>query len=344
MEGEKATLFLKYLAAALAGIIFGFLVIQFLYYLQYDKISGMVYTLQNGNFSVEDFVVVAACAFLGLALGHIVMIRGLVATQRSHLDDLQQEMTDKDKLLGYAAHVLRTPATSIKWGMESVLDEDYGPVSKEQKDILKKIYGSTRELLDLVENYIDLSKLKLHIFQVSLAMVPVDAAEQSIKNILEIYNIQAKAKNITIDYEFEAPKDLASTPFVLLDKQRFINSIENIVENAIDYSSAGGSISIRVGIKENHFFVTVKDTGIGIGKEDRDKVFSEFFRSTRARQTKNFGSGIGLFLVKVVIDAHNGKIWFESEENKGTTFHVQIPLQNDVMKPEEKMEVFLKNV
>ncbi|MEK7124135.1 MAG: HAMP domain-containing sensor histidine kinase, partial [Patescibacteria group bacterium] len=168
--------------------------------------------------------------------------------------------------------------------------------------------------------------------------------EDDIKNVLQNHSIRAKEKNIAINHSFHYPKTKGEIPFVVVDKLRFLHSIENIIENAIDYTLPGGRIDFLMEVTKNDLFITISDTGIGIGEKDKNNIFSEFFRSHKARELKSVGSGIGLFLIKLIIEAHDGKVWFDSIENKGTNFYVKVPLRQKPVKPNEKLEVFLKNI
>ena len=121
---------------------------------------------------------------------------------------------------------------------------------------------------------------------------------------------------------------------VRIDKEKIVTITQTLLENAIAYTPKGGSIKVAAEEKGGSFLLHVTDTGIGIAEKDRPRVFSQFFRGEKARRFKPIGFGIGLFLVKIFLKAHNGEIWFTSREGKGTTFSFRLPI---IQAPTEKL-------
>ncbi len=106
--------------------------------------------------------------------------------------------------------------------------------------------------------------------------------------------------------------------------------IQNFLDNAIRYSPEGGKISISLNSDGKNIQFKMQDFGMGIPKNQQDKIFTKFFRGDNAVRVNTVGSGLGLFLAENIIEAHSGKIWFESEENKGTSFYFTLPIKKDV--------------
>ena len=121
------------------------------------------------------------------------------------------------------------------------------------------------------------------------------------------------------DYPGQLPK-------VFVDKEKIKISIENLVENAINYTPKNGTVTLALSKDtNNNILISVKDTGIGIPKDQQERIFTKFFRSGNALRVQTEGSGMGLFVSKNIVESHKGKIWFESAEGQGTTFFILLP-------------------
>ncbi len=114
-------------------------------------------------------------------------------------------------------------------------------------------------------------------------------------------------------------------PQVSIDVEKVKLAIQNLFENAIHYTPSGGKILISLESKDKQVQFSIKDTGIGIPEDQQHRVFSKFFRASNVLRKETEGTGLGLFIAKNIIEAHNGKIWFESKEDKGSTFYFTIP-------------------
>ena len=121
-------------------------------------------------------------------------------------------------------------------------------------------------------------------------------------------------------------------PTVYVDKERIRWVIRNLIENAIRYGREGGEVLVTLAREHQKLLVSVKDNGIGIAPESQQHIFEKFFRSSEAKRKRNDGSGIGLFIVRNIINYHGGRIWFESIEGVGTTFFFTIPTVQEIKK------------
>jgi signal transduction histidine kinase len=132
-------------------------------------------------------------------------------------------------------------------------------------------------------------------------------------------------KEKQIQFEFRVlPKKL---PKVKIDPEKISLVIENLLDNAIRYNLVGGTITISLDLKNDEIEFSIEDSGIGIPESEKSNIFQKFFRASNALKKETEGSGLGLFVAKNIVEAHGGKIWFESEEGKGTTFHFTIPIK-----------------
>ncbi|HVX01435.1 MAG TPA: HAMP domain-containing sensor histidine kinase, partial [Candidatus Babeliaceae bacterium] len=142
------------------------------------------------------------------------------------------------------------------------------------------------------------------------------------KEIMEVIDPKAKEKDVT--FVKLLPEKY---PAAELDKRYTRMTIENLLTNAIKYTPQKGTVQLKVEIRGDTLYCEVKDTGVGIPKQDQDKIFGKLFRASNVRNTID-GNGFGLYVAKGAIEAQGGKIWFKSEEGKGTTFFIELPLSN----------------
>ena len=118
-------------------------------------------------------------------------------------------------------------------------------------------------------------------------------------------------------------------PKAMADVDKIRIAVQNLVDNAINYTSSGGRVTVSLNYGRNELGVVVKDTGVGIPEDQKKRIFSKFFRGSNVIKVETDGSGLGLFITKNIIEAHGGKIWFESEEGKGTTFSFSLPVKEE---------------
>jgi len=180
-----------------------------------------------------------------------------------------------------------------------------------QREYIEDISQSSRELLGLINDILDLASIEA-------GYMKLDFKEFSICDALsKVYMIaKERCKSSKISINLNCDKNICT---IRGDKKRFEQIIYNIVSNSIKFGKTGGNISI--GAKEcdkNEILVWVEDDGIGIPKDEQEKVFDRFFKTSKAQSRTNFGAGLGLSIVKSIIELHGGRIKIESEEGKGT--------------------------
>ena len=227
----------------------------------------------------------------------------------------------KSEFISIVSHQLRTPLSNLRWATEFLSSGRVSPLHKKQLDyfaILKENADRMEELVSelLVVSRIEQGKLPLKKQEVSLPEI-IDDLILEFKPLVE-------ASNAEIKFEEEG-----KIPKILADPSQIKVVLENLFDNAIRYSFSeekGGLVEIRIGRKGESIYFEISDNGVGIPKEDQKYIFQKFFRSQSAMKHQTQGSGLGLFIVKSIIEAHKGKIGFVSEEGKGTTFWFTIPI------------------
>ncbi|MBI2037757.1 MAG: PAS domain S-box protein [Candidatus Magasanikbacteria bacterium] len=232
------------------------------------------------------------------------------------LKEAEQMKTD---FISFASHQLRTPLTAIKWNTEMLRDVKSGELTVEQKRYLNEIENGEKRMADLIKSLLNISRLEAQ--KIKIEPKPTDIASL-ISSVISEVNSVANARNCAIIFnESDQPASLIDADPVLLKQV-----ILNLLNNAIHYSKSR-KCKIEIGFKEveGHCQIDVKDEGIGIPSKDQDKVFSKFFRADNAVKVSTEGIGLGLYIVKLIIETGGGKVWFESTEGKGSVFHVAIP-------------------
>lgn len=244
-------------------------------------------------------------------------IIGAINVFRDITSELQIDKA-KNEFISLASHQLRTPLTSINWEAEMCLDGTYGKLSKKQEESIRQIHESNHRMIDLMTALLNVSRLEAGVPKINPVKTDIKKTIDSMLSELEA-KIEKKEIKITKKYE----KDL---PIMELDKDLIEIIIGNLLANAVDYTLKSGSIEISAGKDKEYVTVKIKDSGIGIPKAHQNNIFTKLFRADNAKKVSTDGTGLGLYIVKLVLDKIGGGIWFESEENKGTTFIVRIPL------------------
>lgn len=224
----------------------------------------------------------------------------------------------KSDFITIAAHQLRTPLSAIKWVIKMVLDGDVGELTTEQYTLLNKGYLSNERAIRLVNDLLDVSRIEEGKFGFNFEKIDfqkiIDTAIINVEGLI-IKNHQ--------ELIIEKPEKL---PRVYLDKERMVMVLQNLLSNAIKYTQEYGKIKITVKFDKQFLYVKINDNGVGILKKDQPKVFSKFFRGANVIKLETDGSGLGLFIVKNIIEKHNGKVSLTSEEGKGTEVNFSIPI------------------
>jgi len=225
----------------------------------------------------------------------------------------------KTEFLSFAAHQLKSPISAIKWTLRILLDGDLGEITKEQREFIEKIYKSNERMINLINDLLNVTRIEEGRYLYK--PVPADI-EEITQSVINSYKEEIQRKEI----KFEFKRSREKLPQVKVDIEKIKLTIDNLIANAIKYTNSGGKVTISInrGKKEIEFFI--KDTGIGIPQNQQEQVFTKFFRGANVMKMGIEGTGFGLFITKNIIEAHGGKIWFNSKEGKGTTFFFTLPI------------------
>lgn len=268
-------------------------------------------------------MVIAPMVKSGRGIGAITLFRD--STREREVDRMKTEF------VSVASHQLRTPLTGINWNLEMLMQGDLGEINTQQKESIKEAYKGSQHMVNLVNTLLNMSRIETGRLKVETK--PTDLAIL-IKEVISECKLLTGGKQCKI--LFKKPGQLLKK--VSVDPILLREVISNFITNAIRYSPRGKKCSIVVNLSKNKngYLVSVKDQGIGIATEDQKNIFNKFFRTKEAIKMETEGSGLGLYMCKMVMDEAGGKVWFESKEGRGSTFYVQVPLKGMKSKKGEK--------
>lgn len=235
----------------------------------------------------------------------------------------REKMLDKLKseFISIAAHQLRTPLAAIKWVIQMVLTGDVGAINEEQKEILTKGYKSNERIIELVNDMLNVSRIEEGRFGYSFEKGDI---LKELEVVIDSLDPKIKEKNIKL-----ITNKPEKVPEVYMDPTKIILVLQNLIENAVKYTPDFGKIEVIIEVGEKMLKVHIKDSGVGIPKEDQAKLFSKFFRAKNVIRMQTEGSGLGLFMVRNIIQKHGGDIVFVSEEGVGTEFIFTLPIEKN---------------
>jgi signal transduction histidine kinase len=246
-------------------------------------------------------------------------IGNLAGTFNAMLDNLEVFDKAKTDFVSLASHQLRTPLTSIKWAAETLLDPKVRIKKDKQKHYLQQIHDSNERMIKLVGALLHVSKIDVGTLPFKKKSVQLT---DSLRQVLDDIDVLIQTKDIKINQKTDE-----NLPPVDIDPTWIHAIFQNLVSNAVRYSRPGESVEVTIEQELDHILITVSDTGYGIPAKQKDKIFTKFFRADNAQLLGSDGSGLGLYITKAMVERTGGSIWFESEENKGSTFYVKLPIK-----------------
>ncbi len=234
----------------------------------------------------------------------------------------------KNEFIAVASHQLRTPVTNIKWSLEALSGET--GLSDAAKGFLGSAMEGAKLLSAVVEDLLSTSKIEDGRFGYEIK--ETDLIE-FVSQILPL--ALSEAEQVGVKLYFDRPTEVL--PKVFIDPAKITMVFENLLDNALRYNVKEGQVTVKLAKDPAKPFIEVqiKDTGVGIPPSAAEKLFTKFFRAENVVKSQTTGTGLGLYIVKNIIQAHGGKIWVESEENRGTTMHFTLPTDRSAVPTHE---------
>ncbi|MET0503344.1 MAG: ATP-binding protein [Candidatus Binatia bacterium] len=216
------------------------------------------------------------------------------------------------------AHDLRSPLMNIMGVAEVMIEGMFGGVTAEQKKWLARIQSNSQSLIDLVSDFLDVSKLESGYVDVNRETVDLAGL---IQKSVESYRVRALNKKISIRGSADA-----TLPFVHADPRRLEQVLSNLISNAIKFTGEGGKVEVEAALADGpQVNVWVRDNGIGIAADEISQLFEKYRQGGNVKHSSHKGTGLGLVICKMIIGAHGGRIWVDSEPARGSTFYFSLP-------------------
>ena len=229
---------------------------------------------------------------------------------------ISRHETARTSFLANIAHELRTPMTTITGFIEGIID---GTIPEERHNqYLSIVLDESKRLSRLVNDLMDMNKLEQGKYNIEMR-------EFDLNEMIRLHIIKSEKRildkeiNLTVNFESDSLR-------VVADKDSIQRVLINLVDNAIKFAQVGGFIDIRTGVQDQKAYVSIQNSGEGIDEEDIKHIFDRFYKSDKSRSLDKTGVGLGLYIVKSIIQAHKEKIWAESELGEFTRFNFTLPL------------------
>ncbi len=233
-------------------------------------------------------------------------------------EKLQQADTTKDEFISMASHQLGTPLATIEGYLSMVSQGYYGPLNEKLATTVNKAIGRTQVMKGLLMDFLDVSRMTANKFYLDIE--PTDFNKIIAE---EVGALKASAAEAKVELAYHAPEQ--APPLINLDEHKTRQAVMNLITNAINYTK-GGKVDVFLRYDSTNAQYTVVDNGIGVPDDQKSKLFKKFYRADNAKETLPTGTGLGLYLVKRVVEDQGGKIIFHSEVGKGSTFGFVLPL------------------
>jgi signal transduction histidine kinase len=236
--------------------------------------------------------------------------------------ELRQLDEMKSRFISVAAHELRNPLASILGYLELLQEDGFSDLTPDQQQCIEVIQRSSQRLLSITNNLLDITRIEVGRIELDLQRINLLTLVENVATELQP-KITAKKQMLLLDSSPELP-------MALCDETRSSQILTNLLSNAIKYTPERGKITVRLGLDKDPQFIVlaVSDNGIGIAPEDQNKIFRSFFRGANVHLSGESGTGLGLNVTRSLAELQGGRIWFESQLNKGSTFYVTFPVDD----------------
>ena len=323
-EAEVRRLLKSYRVDFVMPLIRGTQIIGFLFmgpkahgaYTPYD--IGMVFDIKTElAIAVQNAASLEAVKELNASLQQ--RIDSATKELRSSNEQLRGLDVAKDEFVSMASHQLRTPLTSVKGYISMVLEGDAGKVTKMQRQLLREAFTSSERMVHLINDFLNVSRVQTGKFAIDRHGVDM---VKLVKQEVRALETTAEARDLTLKLKVPAgPVEMS------VDEGKIRQVIMNFIDNALYYSRPDTEISVSLTLQARELRFEVKDHGIGVPAKQQAGLFTKFFRADNARTQRPDGTGVGLYLAKMIVDGHGGKLIFSSKEGVGSTFGFTLPLE-----------------
>ncbi|MFA5125027.1 MAG: PAS domain S-box protein [Patescibacteria group bacterium] len=226
----------------------------------------------------------------------------------------------KSEFISMSSHQLRTPLTGIKWFGELLLKEKIGKLNTEQRDFVEQIYHSNERMIKLVNDLLDVSHIETG--RKFVLKRKSSDLRLAFSRAVEDQNLAAAKNKIS----FVLGRGFDEKIIAVFDFEKIVQMLNNLISNALKYSPEKTKVTFDCQRQGNYWHFSIADQGYGIPAYQQHRIFERFFRADNIRGVAPEGTGLGLYIARGIVEAHGGRIWFDSKENKGTTFYFTLPI------------------
>lgn len=261
----------------------------------------------------------------GSLAGVVVVLKNI--TEMKKLEFL------KSQFVSMVSHELKAPVAAVYGYLSLLVDDSLKLSEAQEKNFIKRSKIRLDSLLKMVNDLLDISRMEMKTAKREIVSVNLP---DIIKSVVELFQFEAEKREVVVAFDVNQP-----LPELNADQDEMTRLFTNLISNAIKYNKVKGTIEIKMNYSMPYIVTEIKDNGIGLKPEEKNKLFQEFFRAKNENTREISGTGLGLSIVKRIIDSYAGKIEVESEFNNGTTFRVYLPLKSEIKKGEEKNKISL---
>lgn len=226
----------------------------------------------------------------------------------------------KTEFVSLASHQLKTPLASIKWFSELLLEKGRDVLTPEQIGMTQEISAANHRMIGLVNALLNVSRIEMGTFSIEPKRFDV---VKLVDKCISMFKSKIRKRDLILKKKIDLRSKLINA-----DPEILFIILQNLLSNAIQYTPSGGKITVDISRKNNDLILTVRDTGIGIPLNAQDKIYTKLYRADNAQTVAPYGNGLGFYIIKSILDYLDGRIWFTSKVNKGTTFNVLFPIKN----------------
>lgn len=256
-----------------------------------------------------------------------VLIKGKPAGVIEVFRDISVEMRSeklKTDFISIASHQLRTPLSAVSLYSQMLYDGMAGPLNERQLEFLETTIAATKRMNSLISTLLNITRIEAGSIAVDPSHTPLVPL---LRSLITEFSPEAESKAISLTAE------VTEDPLAIHSDSLLVREVlANILSNAIKYTPKGGSVVVRLREKGSQVLISVQDTGYGIPAASQQYIFTKFFRADNIISQDVSGTGLGLYLTRTIVENLQGELWFESDEGRGTTFHISLPLRGAVKK------------
>lgn len=303
-------------------------------------VAGLVILTGSQLFFVREFTnyILVAATLVLVAIFGVMLVRSVrqEVKRKEEMEALSKRLavanqelrrldSAKSEFISIASHQLRTPLTAIRGYVSLILEGSYGEVTPTVQDILNKVYVVNNRMSQLVEDLLSISRIESGRVQYNFSETQI---EPLVTDIVDMFSLMAKEKKLNL--KLKLPKK--PLPKLFIDVNKIREVISNLIDNAIKYTKEGG-VTVSVGVDKSFVVIKIADTGIGVDPKDAERLFEKFTRSSETMKLDVSGTGLGLYVGKNFIRAHDGFLSVESEgRGKGSCFIIKLPVKGQTLR------------